>query len=98
MSPGKRWNGYMIDYEGASKLVFRLKESSDWIFNSTKVRIYVEPKSSGKNWDFEVKGSFVDRDCNLYDRKGNPVAQVGKIEIMKSQSIYISREKNSTYK
>lgn len=80
----------MIDYEGASKLVFRLKESSHWIFNSTKVRIYVEPKSWSKDWDFEVKGSFVDRDCNLYDRKGNPVAQVVKIEIIKSQAFFFS--------
>lgn len=40
-----------------------------------QLRVTVEPKKH-KDWDFEIKGSFVERACSITDHRGDVVAQV----------------------
>ncbi|KAG9458110.1 hypothetical protein H6P81_002618 [Aristolochia fimbriata] len=88
LSVYKQWRGYAQE-EGAETLVFSLKEPSSWALKS-KIRVSIGPHCSG--WDFEVKGSFVDRDCCIRDRRGNVAAQVGVVQVMKE-----SEESNKDY-
>lgn len=72
----KNWKGYTSDYEGSQKLVFSLKEPNSFLVKNNVMRISTEPRVSKKDWDFEIKGYFPDRDCSIVDTKGNIVAQV----------------------
>ncbi|KAF4363585.1 protein LURP-one-related 6 [Cannabis sativa] len=100
----KTWRGHSFDYEGAPKLVFSLKEPTNIVKSclarNNLIRISVGPKPKGiticttKNWDFEIKGHFPDRDCSIVDsRSGNEVARIGiKKEVSelmdKSKDVY----------
>ncbi|XP_077234644.1 protein LURP-one-related 6-like [Tasmannia lanceolata] len=92
LSVNKQWKGFLIDYEGAEKLVFTLREPTSWALKSSKIRVSVESKTHNNDWDFEIKGSFVDRACCINDRKGNIVAQVRKLdeveELMSRKDVY----------
>lgn len=72
----KNWKGYTSDYEGSQKLVFSLKEPNSFLVKNNVMRISTEPRVSKKDWDFEIRGYFPDRDCSIVDTKGNIVAQV----------------------
>jgi hypothetical protein len=72
----KKWKGYTFNYEGSQQLVFCLKEPKTCpLRNNISMRISTEPRASNKDWDFEVKGYFPDKDCSIIDTKGNVVAQ-----------------------
>ncbi|RRT33017.1 hypothetical protein B296_00057434 [Ensete ventricosum] len=76
LSFNDQWRGYLMEYELPSKLVFSLHEQKSRIMmNSSTTRIYIEPKKN-KSWDFEVRGSFLERACIIRDRRGNVVAEV----------------------
>ncbi|XP_068661419.1 protein LURP-one-related 6-like [Aristolochia californica] len=89
LSSSKLWKGYtQEEEEGAEKLVFSLKEPSAWSIKS-KITVSIEPH--GRGWDFEVKGSFVSRNCCISDRRGNVAAQVGIVEVkelLRSKDVY----------
>ncbi|CAL9081938.1 unnamed protein product [Musa textilis] len=87
LSFNDQWRGYLMDYELPSKLVFSLHEQKSRIMMSSTTRIYVEPKKN-RSWDFEVRGSFLERACTIRDRRGNVVAEVGKKEMMASKEFY----------
>lgn len=78
LSIHKKWKGYTFDYLGSQKLVFTLKEPRPipCFAKSNAIRISTEPKGSTKEWDFEIKGYFPDRNCSIIDSIGNIVAQV----------------------
>ncbi|XP_062149062.1 protein LURP-one-related 6 isoform X2 [Alnus glutinosa] len=90
----KKWKGYTFNYEGSQQLVFCLKEPKTCPLrnklNNISMRISTEPRASNKDWDFEVKGYFPDKDCSIIDTKGNVVAQIGakKQELMASKDLY----------
>jgi hypothetical protein len=65
-----------MDYQGKDKLAFSLTDPKSCIATSTPMRIHIEPKRHCTNWDFEIGGSFVDRDCRIIDCTGKTVAQV----------------------
>ena len=71
----KYWKGYTFDYEGSQKLVFCLKEPNSCLVKNNPMRISTEARVSNKDWDFEIKGYFPDKDCSIIDTKGNVVAQ-----------------------
>ncbi|XP_021756678.1 protein LURP-one-related 6-like [Chenopodium quinoa] len=76
----KKWKGY-YDYEGLEKSVFSIKEPNKNACFPTNnpVRISIEPKVNGqvKDWNFEIKGHFPDKNCSIVDSLGNIIAQVG---------------------
>ncbi|XP_062087055.1 protein LURP-one-related 6-like [Humulus lupulus] len=96
LSIQKTWRGYSFDYEGAPKLVFSLKEpTNSCLARNNLIRISIGPKGAicTKDWGFEIKGHFPDRDCSIVDsRTGNEVAQVGikkeMDELMASKDLY----------
>ncbi|CAA6664639.1 unnamed protein product [Spirodela intermedia] len=69
LSLQNQWRGYA----GAGRPVFTLREPKHSLVNC-KVKISVEPQQNS-DWDFDLKGSFVDRECAIRDRRGNVVAQ-----------------------
>lgn len=80
-----QWRGYA----GAGRPVFTLREPKHSLVNC-KVKISVEPQRNS-DWDFDLKGSFVDRDCAIRDRGGNVVAQLSvkeEIRAMASKDLY----------
>ncbi|CAL9767901.1 unnamed protein product [Musa acuminata subsp. burmannicoides] len=87
LSFNDQWRGYLMDYELPSKLVFSLQEQKSRIMTNSTTRIYIEPKKN-RSWDFEVRGSFLERACIIRDRRGNVVAEVGKKEMMASKEFY----------
>ncbi|XP_022754790.1 protein LURP-one-related 6-like [Durio zibethinus] len=92
LSIHKKWKGYTCDYEGSQKLVFTLKEPRSCLARTNAIRISIEPKGSSKEWDFEIKGYFPDRNCSIIDSIGNIVAQIGVKkevdELMASKDLY----------
>ncbi|RWR95884.1 protein LURP-one-related 6 [Cinnamomum micranthum f. kanehirae] len=91
LSVHKQWRGYMADYEGVEKLVFSMKEPTSWASRSRPIRVTIGPKSHTRHWDFEIKGSFVERSCSINDHGGNFVAQVmamEEVESVGSKEIY----------
>lgn len=77
----KKWKGY-YDYEGFQKSVFSIKEpnqNSCIPTSNNPVRISIEPKLNNgqvRDWNFEVKGYFPDKNCSIVDSLGNIIAQV----------------------
>jgi hypothetical protein len=65
-----------MDYQGKDKLVFSLTDPKSCIAQGAPIRIHIEPKRHCKNWDFEIGGSFADRDCTIVDCTRKIVAQV----------------------
>ncbi|XP_021275429.1 protein LURP-one-related 6 [Herrania umbratica] len=93
LSVHKRWKGYTFGYEGSQKLVFTLKEPrSSCLVKNNAIRIATEPNGSSREWDFEIKGHFPDRNCSIIDSIGNIVAQIGVKkevdELMASKDLY----------
>lgn len=77
-----------MDYQGKNKLVFSLTDPKSCIAQGAPVRVHVEPKRQCKNWDFEIGGSFADRDCTIVDCTRKIVAQMGKKELMGGKDFY----------
>ncbi|CAM8981580.1 unnamed protein product [Rhodiola kirilowii] len=48
--------------------------------------------NNAKDWDFEIRGYFPDKDCSIVDHQGNIIAQLGMIkeikELMSTQDLY----------
>ncbi|ONK66088.1 uncharacterized protein A4U43_C06F4030 [Asparagus officinalis] len=87
LSTGHQWKGF-ADNQGTNKLVFSLKESRACFAKNERIRICTEPRSSHRDWDYEVHGSFPDKDCSINDRRGAIVAEVIVSEMMESKEIY----------
>ncbi|KAL5675870.1 hypothetical protein ACJX0J_012001, partial [Zea mays] len=75
LSTRNKWNGYSMDYQGKNKLVFSLTDPKLCTAQGAPIRIHIEPKRHCKNWDFEIGGSFADRDCTIVDCTRKIVAQ-----------------------
>lgn len=88
LSTRNRWNGYSMDYQGKDKLVFSLTDPKSCIAQGAPIRIHIEPKRHCKNWDFEISGSFTDRDCTIVDCTRKTVAQMGRKEMIKGKDFY----------
>lgn len=88
LSTRNKWNGYSMDYQGKNKLVFSLTDPKSCIAKGAPVRIHIEPKRHCNNWDFEICGSFADRNCRIIDCTGKIVAQMGKKELVGSNDFY----------
>ncbi|GAV64787.1 Tub_2 domain-containing protein [Cephalotus follicularis] len=90
----KKWKGYTFEYEGLQKSVFSLKEpiGNSCLARNNAIRISIDPRVSNKNWDFEIKGYFPERDCSILDSGGIVVAQIGVKEevnkLMTSKDLY----------
>ncbi|XP_042507007.1 protein LURP-one-related 6-like [Macadamia integrifolia] len=88
----RQWKGYMVDYEGAEKLVFSLKEPHSFHARNNSIRVNVGSKryNVNKDWDFEVRGFFPDKACAIIDSTGNTVA---KVEVQKEvQLMMVSKD------
>ncbi|CAL9027530.1 unnamed protein product [Prunus brigantina] len=85
----RKWKGYTLDYEGSQdQLVFCLKEPNSCLARTHAIRISTKARQN-KDWDFEIKGYFPDKDCSIVDSKGNTMAQIGvKKELMASKDLY----------
>lgn len=94
MQVQKQWKGYTQDYQEVQRLAFTLKDSTKSCFPySNRIRIRTQPrKNNVKDWDFEIRGCFPDKDCNIVDVEGNVIAQIGMIkeikELMNTQDLY----------
>ncbi|XP_062185650.1 protein LURP-one-related 6-like [Phragmites australis] len=88
LSTRNKWNGYSMDYQGKDKLVFSLTDPKSCIAKSAPIRIHIEPKRHCKSWDFEIGGSFADRDCTIIDCTGKIVAQMGREEMIGGKDFY----------
>ena len=76
LSTRNKWNGYSMDYQGKNKLVFSLTDPKSCVAKGAPVRIHIEPKRHCNNWDFEICGSFADRNCRIIDCTGKLIAQI----------------------
>ncbi|CAM8972014.1 unnamed protein product [Rhodiola kirilowii] len=90
----RQWRGFTPNYEGTQKLAFILKDHKKTCFplNNT-IRIWTHPRmNNAKDWDFEIRGYFPDKDCSIVDHQGNIIAQLGMIkeikELMSTQDLY----------
>ncbi|CAD6260749.1 unnamed protein product [Miscanthus lutarioriparius] len=88
LSTRNKWNGYSIDYQGKNKLVFSLTDPKSCTAQGAPIRIHIEPKRNCKNWDFEIGGSFADRDCTIVDCTRKIVAQMGMKELIGGKDFY----------
>ncbi|KAG2572396.1 protein LURP-one-related 6-like [Panicum virgatum] len=88
LSTRNKWNGYSMDYQGKDKLVFSLTDPKSCIAQGAPIRIHIEPKRHCKNWDFEIGGSFADRDCKIVDCTRKIVARMGRIELIGGKDFY----------
>lgn len=85
----REWKGYTFDYEGLKKSVFTLKDPKPCFANNIQIKVTTQPRMCKKDWDFEIKGYFPNRDCSIVDHTGNVVAQVGvRKELMASKDVY----------
>ncbi|XVE97885.1 hypothetical protein REPUB_Repub03eG0057200 [Reevesia pubescens] len=73
-------------------MVEALSIHKKWKAKNNAIRISIEPKESSKDWDFEIKGYFPDRNCSIIDSIGKTVAQIGVKkeveELMASKDLY----------
>ncbi|CAN6680738.1 unnamed protein product [Malus baccata var. baccata] len=85
----RKWRGYSLDYEGSQdQMVFCLKQPNSCLATTQAIRISTKA-TKNKDWDFEIKGYFPDKDCSIVDSKGNTMAQIGvKKELMASKDLY----------
>uniref|UniRef100_A0A0E0DEU2 Uncharacterized protein n=1 Tax=Oryza meridionalis TaxID=40149 RepID=A0A0E0DEU2_9ORYZ len=88
LSTWNKWNGYSMDYQGKKKLIFSLSDPKSFIAKGAPIRIHIEPKRHCKNWDFEISGSFADRNCTITDCTGTIVGQMGKTEQIGTNDFY----------
>ena len=73
MSFHNLWNGYLMDFNQPTKLIFTLREPKQCLVTKSAIKVSLEPN---KHWDFEVKGSFIEKSCTINDRKGDIIAEV----------------------
>jgi hypothetical protein len=78
-----------MDYQGKNKLVFSLTDPKLCTAQGAPIRIHIEPKRHCKNWDFEIGGSFADRDCTIVDCTRKIVAQVCHAFIIPYTSAFV---------
>jgi len=78
-----------MDYQGKNKLVFSLTDPKSCTAQGAPIRIHIEPKRNCKNWDFEIGGSFADRDCTIVDCTRKIVAQVFSAFIIPYTSAFV---------
>ncbi|GMH04138.1 hypothetical protein Nepgr_005977 [Nepenthes gracilis] len=93
LSMRKQWNGYAYDYEGLQKIVFCVTELSSFLSRNTPIRISVDlSRGCGRDWNFEIRGYFPERNCSIVDRQGNAIAQIGVKEevgkVTRSKDLY----------
>ncbi|KAF8388719.1 hypothetical protein HHK36_025399 [Tetracentron sinense] len=89
LSIHRQWKGYTLDYDGAQKLVFSLKEPNSCLVRNNSIKVAVGPRTCNKDWDFEIKGSFPDKACSILDSRGNIVGIKKEVdELMVSKDIY----------
>ncbi|XP_021318094.1 protein LURP-one-related 6 isoform X1 [Sorghum bicolor] len=89
LSTRNKWNGYSMDYQGKNTLVFSLTDPKSCTAQGAPIRIHIEPKRNCKNWDFEIGGSFADRDCTIVDCTRKIVAQVCSAFIILYTSAFV---------
>ncbi|XP_038712057.1 protein LURP-one-related 6 isoform X2 [Tripterygium wilfordii] len=90
LSTHRKWKGYAHDYEGSQKLVFCLREPNSCFVRSDAIRVAI--KTQG---EFEIKGSFPDKDCTIVDcSRGNIIAQIG---VKKEMEKYLTTNKDFYY-
>lgn len=78
-----------MDYQGKNTLVFSLTDPKSCTAQGAPIRIHIEPKRNCKNWDFEIGGSFADRDCTIVDCTRKIVAQVCSAFIILYTSAFV---------
>ncbi|KAG0469505.1 hypothetical protein HPP92_016205 [Vanilla planifolia] len=90
LSCDHRWNGYLLDYdEGKMDPIFSLRDTNPCFPFGKPTRISIHPKSKTKPWDYELLGSFAERNCAISTRNGAVAAQViGLREITGSKDLY----------
>lgn len=71
----RQWRAYSLDYEGAEKLIFCVKEPLLCFAKKCSLKVQLAA-SSFNSWDFEINGSFIDRQCTITDHRGKLVAEV----------------------
>lgn len=74
----RQWRGFASDQQGPQRLAFILKDPPRSCFPiNNAIRIWTQPSlNNGKDWDFEIRGNFADKDCNIVDHHGTVVAQI----------------------
>ncbi|GMH16583.1 hypothetical protein Nepgr_018424 [Nepenthes gracilis] len=93
LSIHKQWNGYAYDYEGLQKMVFCVRQPLPFLSRNSPIRISIDPRSGcGRDWHFEIKGCFPERNCTIIDSQANIIAQIGVKEevekVMTSKDVY----------
>ena len=78
----RKWKGYALDYERSQELAFSLKEPNSCLARTQALRISTK-RPENKDWDFEIKGYFPAKACSIVDSKGNGVAQVNSLDLLK---------------
>ncbi|KAL9684262.1 hypothetical protein QQ045_021697 [Rhodiola kirilowii] len=86
----RQWRGFVS--EGPQRLAFILKDppkQSCFPFGNA-IRICTQPRMNNvRDWDFEIRGYFPDKNCSIVDHKGSVVAKIGVIkELMNSHDLY----------
>uniref|UniRef100_A0A7N0UMZ3 Uncharacterized protein n=1 Tax=Kalanchoe fedtschenkoi TaxID=63787 RepID=A0A7N0UMZ3_KALFE len=89
----RQWRGFTSQYEGSQKLAFVLKDPKSCFPFSNAIKISTQPRmNTVKDWDFEIRGYFPDKDCSIIDHQGSIVAQIGvrleMKELMTTQDLY----------
>ncbi|XP_020410131.1 protein LURP-one-related 6-like [Prunus persica] len=56
-------------------MIFYLKEPNSCLARTHAIRISTKARQN-KDWDFEIKGYFPDKDCRIVDSRGNTMAHV----------------------
>lgn len=93
----KKWRGYSMGYEGTpNKPVFILREQPrSCIAVNSVIKVLIEPKEHNINWDYQVRGSFMDKSCTINDRRGDVIAEVIKhkqcMQACKCNFIYVEK-------
>ncbi|GAB2245919.1 hypothetical protein Droror1_Dr00001412 [Drosera rotundifolia] len=85
LSLDEKWNGYAQNYQGLEELVFCVKETAACFAGKNNViKITIDPNwGCGRDWKFEIRGNFPDKNCSIVDSAGNIVAEIGVKEDMK---------------
>ncbi|KAF3783709.1 LURP-one-related 16 protein [Nymphaea thermarum] len=71
----RQWRAYSLDYEGTEKLIFCVKEPLLCFAKKCSLKVQLAA-SSFNSWDFEISGSFIDRQCTITDHRGKLVAEI----------------------
>ncbi|KAF6146620.1 hypothetical protein GIB67_008906 [Kingdonia uniflora] len=72
----QEWRGSKVGFDDVERLVFTLKESSSFLVKKNPIKISLKPRSTKKDWDFEIQGSFPNKSCDIVDSRGYIMAKV----------------------